>query len=333
MAEISCEPFPRVVSGKPHLSGDDKEPDVPRIITLRYIENTKIQERSFCILLQNAMNELLAYFKMARPGNAIMTGIAIALGFWLSRNTLPLPGLALLIIAGICATAFGNVINDMKDVATDRISHPQRPLPRGELSIAAVWGYLVFLALSALGSSLFVSKTHAIATLLPLLLLSVYTLYLKGTPLFGNILVSLLVAYALLFGGLTAPHFSRLLLPATLAFTLNLIREIIKDLQDEPGDHAAGIVTTARLPGPVIRITVFSLCALYLLLLFLPSITGQFGLTYALICAIVIVPMHCRWIFLFVKKERNGRLPFLSLLIKGEMLAGLAALALDQLIG
>jgi geranylgeranylglycerol-phosphate geranylgeranyltransferase len=297
------------------------------------MENTKIQERSFCILVQNAMNELLAYFKMARPGNATMTGIAIALGFWLGRNTLPMPGFALLVIAGICATAFGNVINDIKDVATDRISHPQRPLPRGELSSASVWRYLIFLAISALGSSLFVSKIHAIATLIPLLLLAVYTLYLKGTPLFGNILVSLLVAYALLFGGLTAPLFSRLLLPAGLAFTLNLIREIIKDLQDEPGDRAAGIATTARLSGPVIRMTVVSLCALYLLLLFLPSLTGQFGQIYTLICAVVIVPMHCCWMYLSIRKDWNARLPLLSLLIKGEMIAGLAALALDNLIG
>jgi geranylgeranylglycerol-phosphate geranylgeranyltransferase len=279
------------------------------------------------------MNELLAYFKIARPGNAVMAGIAIALGFWLGRSALPLPGLALLIIAGICATAFGNVINDMKDVATDRISHPQRPLPRGELSFAAVRGYLVFLAIAALGSSLLVSKTHAIATVFPLFLLSVYTFYLKGTPLFGNILVSLLVAYALLFGGLTAPFFPRLILPAALAFTLNLIREIIKDLQDEPGDRAAGIATTARLPDPVVRMTVISLCVLYLPLLFLPSITGQFGPTYALLCAVVIVPLHCCWIFLFIKKDRNVRLPLLSLLIKCEMIAGLAALALDQLIG
>ena len=46
------------------------------------------------------MNELLAYFKMARPGNAAMTGAAIALGFWLGRSELPLPGFVLLIVAG-----------------------------------------------------------------------------------------------------------------------------------------------------------------------------------------------------------------------------------------
>jgi geranylgeranylglycerol-phosphate geranylgeranyltransferase len=279
------------------------------------------------------MNELLVYFKMARPGNAAMTGAAIALGFWLGRSELPLPGFVLLIVAGICATAYGNVINDIKDIATDRISHPKRPLVRGDISSAAALGYLIFLAASALTSSFFVSAIHGMATIIPLLLLSIYTVFLKGTPLFGNILISLLVAYALLFGSLTAPLFPRLILPAALAFTLNLIREIIKDLQDEPGDRATGIATTARLRAPVITAVVITLCILYLLLLFLPTVTGQFGIAYALTCAIIIVPMHCWWMFLFIKKDRPARLHILSLVIKGEMLAGLAALALDQLIG
>jgi geranylgeranylglycerol-phosphate geranylgeranyltransferase len=278
------------------------------------------------------MNTLLPYIKIVRPGNALMTGIAIVLGYWLSKNTTPLPGLALLVFAGICATAFGNVINDLSDIATDRISHPNRPLPQKELSPAAAWTYLVFLALWALSSAFFVSKTHIIATLIPLTLLTLYTFYFKGTPLFGNILVSLLVAYALLFGGLNAPLFHKLMLPAMLAFILNLIREIIKDLQDKPGDSAAGILTTAQLPHRFLKAIVFSLSGLYLMLVFMPTLLGHFGIAYAVVCGVIIVPLHCYWIALFARNRAPFHLANLSRLLKFEMLAGLAALALDQVL-
>ncbi|MBN1127581.1 MAG: geranylgeranylglycerol-phosphate geranylgeranyltransferase [Chitinispirillaceae bacterium] len=278
------------------------------------------------------MRTLIPYVRTARPGNMLMTGAAVCLGFWLSHMTLIPSALALLVIAGMCATAFGNVTNDLRDRATDRISHPDRPLPRGDLVPLHAWLYAAFLALIAVGSALFVSSLHAVATLVPLLLLVLYTRYFKGTPLFGNIVVSLLVAYALLFGGLTGPLFNRLLVPAALAFLLNVIREIIKDLQDEPGDRAAGIATTALLPGPALRAVITVLCLAYAGLLFVPWLSRNFGAVYAIVCAAAALPLHLAWFLLFMRATWRIRLPLLSSLIKIEMVAGLAALALDQIV-
>jgi 4-hydroxybenzoate polyprenyltransferase len=145
--------------------------------------------------------------------------------------------------------------------------------------------------------------------------------------------ISLLVSYALLFGGIAAPLFERLIIPALLAFLLNFVREIIKDIQDEPGDRAAGIRTTAALPLPVIRTIVYCVTAFYCGLLFLPVLLHQFGRVYALVCAVAVLPVCVAWTVLFAGKNWRMRLPLLSTLLKIEMAAGLAALAADHLLG
>lgn len=276
------------------------------------------------------MKPLLPYFKIIRFQNALLAGIAVALGFWLGHATFSLLTLVLLNSAAALATGFGNVVNDLKDIATDRISHPARPLPMGEMTLRAARIYAAVLALSALTCAGMVSPLHLLATAIPLVLLIIYTRFLKGTPLAGNIVVSFLVAYALLFGGLGAPRFTRLIIPALLAFLLNLSREIIKDLQDKPGDSAAGIVTTASLQLSFIKYLIYCINAVYILMLFVPCALHQFGYSYEIICTVLIVPLEVLMIVLFARKE--PRLSFISLLIKIEMAGGLLALAVDQLI-
>ena len=278
------------------------------------------------------MASLIPYFKIARPHNALLTGITVALGFWLGRSTLPLPALVLLIVAAVAATAFGNVINDIHDVATDRISHPSRPLPRNELSVNSAWICSIYLMTVAIGSAAFVSLTYLAATLLPILILACYTRFLKGTPFAGNIVVSLLVGYAILYGGLLSPAFPRLIIPALLAFLLNLVREIIKAVQDTPGDRAAGIITTAALPSSVIKSVIYAANVVYLILLFLPWMLHQFGPLYACIAAAGVLPLHVFLLLLFRKSNWRSRLSICSLLIKCEMAIGLVALTADQLV-
>jgi geranylgeranylglycerol-phosphate geranylgeranyltransferase len=277
------------------------------------------------------MNALLPYLKIARINNVLLTGAAIAVGFWLGRSMIPVPGLFLLVIAGIFTASFGNVINDIRDVASDRISHRNRPLPKNELSIDNARIFAGYLTVIAMGSAAFVSMTHLAATALPLLLLTLYTFFLKRTPLAGNIVISLLVGYALLYGALGAPAFDRLIVPAGLAFLLNLAREIIKDIQDEPGDRAAGIVTTASLPARVIKTAVFAAGAACFLLLFVPWALHHFGKVYACVCLFLVLPLQVIWLTIFTKKNWRESLPLLSLLIKLEMAAGLSALAADRM--
>jgi geranylgeranylglycerol-phosphate geranylgeranyltransferase len=274
---------------------------------------------------------LHALVLLTRPGNVLMATVAVALGFWLAQNS-DVSRLLLLCVATAAATAYGNVINDLRDIDTDKISHPTRPLVQG--STTTLWAALfsVVLCVVSLSSAFSVGPLAGAATIIPLLILSIYTLRLKRTPLAGNILVSVLVAYALLYGGLRAPRFERLLIPALLALLLNLSREIIKDLQDESGDRQTGGGTTAELPAQILRVLISMIFAAYLFLLPLPWLRHEFGLTYGAIALLSIVPLHCVLFKRLWRKDWLSLLASLSRLLKIEMLLGLAALAVDELL-
>ena len=281
---------------------------------------------------QHFMNSIISYLKIIRPANTLMAAIAVILGAWLSESNAGIRSIILLVIAAISATGFGNVINDIKDIDTDRISHPGRPLPKKEISPDSAVVFAFFLLSFSIANSFLVSKAHCIATVIPLVLLSIYAFFLKGTPFAGNIIVSVLVAYPLVFGGLFEPQMSRLFIPALLAFLLNTAREIAKDFQDAAGDMQAGLKTKAIMPQAAIKSVMLLISASYTALLFVPFFLKQFGMTYALVCAVIVLPLNIYWSILVIKSAWIAHVSKISLILKMEMLAGLAALAIDQLI-
>jgi geranylgeranylglycerol-phosphate geranylgeranyltransferase len=275
--------------------------------------------------------KLSPFIKILRVPNLVLLGFSVMLGFWLSHNPAGPLGLFLLVIAAMSCAGFGNVVNDLADIETDRISHPDRPLGRREISPKQAIIFSGLLALVSLFCSFGVSAATGIGVVLPLALLGMYAAFLKGTPIVGNVLVSLLVAYGIIFGGLTSGGLHRLFIPALLAFLLNFPREIVKDVQDLRGDKAAGIVTSAALSAGTLKF-IIAACALgYVLLVFTPFIFHQFGMLYAVSCLVAVIPLHVYWFALFCKTDWQKNAGAISLLIKYEMLCGLCALALDQL--
>jgi geranylgeranylglycerol-phosphate geranylgeranyltransferase len=267
---------------------------------------------------------------MTRPVNGLMAGLSVMLGFWLAQAPRSLMALVLLVVAAFASVSFGNVVNDLHDIATDRISHPERPLATGAIRPAQAWLFALLLTALALLCGFAASVAHGVGTLIPIALLALYARFLKGTPLTGNILVSLLVGYALLFGALRAPLFAQLLAPAGCAFLLNFCREIVKDLQDEAGDRQAGIVTSAALSPALLRGLIAGLGVLYLVLLPVPYLSGAFHAVYLGI-ALALIPLHVVWTARLFRPDWRDRLGRVSGLIKLEMLGGLIALAADRL--
>jgi geranylgeranylglycerol-phosphate geranylgeranyltransferase len=276
------------------------------------------------------MPNATAFITIARPANVAMACAAVALGYWLGQAAAGWSALLLALVAAAAAVGFGNIVNDLRDIKTDRISHPRRPLAAGTLTTRQAGIFAVVLAVVALVAGFGRSLPHGVATVVPLALLALYAWRLKAVPLVGNILVALLVAYPLLYGGLGAPRFERLWLPALFAFLLNLQREIIKDLQDETGDRAAGLTTSAALPAPLLRWCVAAATFVYLGSVCLPVWFHQFGLVYGGVCIFVVLPLHLYRSMLFSKADYRSRLSIISLLLKLEMLAGLVALAADE---
>lgn len=278
------------------------------------------------------MAKIHSFIHSIRPINALMASVGVVLGFWLTGVNSPITDLILLILTAICALGYGNVINDIKDVEGDRVNHPERLIPKGEISKIQAIIFAILLALISLFTSAIVSFQHCAATLTPLLLLTLYTFIFKGTPLLGNIIISLLVAYTLVFGGLGSPKVDIIIVPAFLAFLLNLCREIVKDMQDRIGDLETGIYTTAVLSDRVLKSIVTILVVVFIPATFLPYIFRHFRLVYLSICATIILPLHLSWFYYLINKDHTERLGGISTAIKIEMIGGLISLALDKII-
>ncbi|MBN1982607.1 MAG: geranylgeranylglycerol-phosphate geranylgeranyltransferase [Chitinivibrionales bacterium] len=278
------------------------------------------------------MNTLSAYWRLIRPGNALLSTIGVLVGFIASRNNRSTGDLVLLLIAAASAVGFGNCINDIKDVEGDRVNHPDRPLPRGCISIMQATLFCVILSILSVGSSIAVSPLHGIAATIPLLLLTAYTFYWKATPLFGNAVVSGLVAYTIIFGCLGTTRVEWLIVPAALAFLVNMCREIIKDLQDKKGDESSGVFTTAMLSEKTITTMLITLSLFYGILLPVPFLLGHFNLAYLLLGITIALPLHGVWLWLFFRTRGDKKYHLISNLIKLEMVAGLCSLFIDTLL-
>ncbi len=283
---------------------------------------------------------IVPYIMIARPLNTAIVGCAVLLGMWLTGFATPAAcgggvarSAALLMLAAMAATAYGNAVNDLFDVETDRVSHPDRPLVTGAISSGAAVAFAAALAALSLACAAAASLFHAAAALIPLTLLTLYSISFKRTRILGNIVVAALTAYALLFGSLPHPNTKILFAPALLAFLLNFCRELVKDVQDAAGDRAAGFVTSADLPRRAVgRILIFAGCV-FLAAMWAPSLVlGHFGAVYTGVCVVAVLPLHIAWMALALRRDFDKYTGRMGGMLKAEMAAGLAALAADKII-
>jgi len=141
-----------------------------------------------------------------------------------------------------------------------------------------------------------------------------------GAP--GNLAVAAIAGLPLFYGALAVAHPAAGVVPWALAAWIHLVREIVKDIEDEPGDRAAGRRTLPIALGR--RRAAFAAAALALgfvpLSLALPLGEG-YGAAYWVVAlpaqlAVVAAAVH----LVLDRVERVSRL------LKGVMVVGLAAL-------
>lgn len=163
----------------------------------------------------------------------------------------------------------GNIINDIFDVQTDRINKPHKLFI--DTIISKKNAYLLYFLCTFVGIGLgsyvgFMIDRWWISLIFIgiALLLFLYSSHLKGIPILGNIVVSLLVASSLLIlivfdNGHTTQgehmnFFNQVSLIAiyvyaSFAFLINLMREMVKDIEDINGDYNANIATLPIILG------------------------------------------------------------------------------------
>ena len=180
--------------------------------------------------------------RITRPGNVLLSALAlVAAGFVavgpgaLSQSA---PQLALAAGAAMLCVGGGNTLNDWFDRETDRANHPQRVLPRGELSPQAAlnWARLLLLTGLLVAGLLLDNPLPLAIAAGAIALLLAYELRLKATGLPGNAIVGLLAGGLFLYGGAATGTPGATLWLAGLAALATLSRELLKDVQDLAGD-------------------------------------------------------------------------------------------------
>ncbi len=275
------------------------------------------------------------YWKLIRPLNCLLAGLSVILGFILCPSDLLFYQSRVLFLASMSAfliTGFGNVVNDILDQNTDLFNRPSRPLPSGRVSVKGAQilsAALLFLGLVFARS---ISTGYLIMAFLVALLLFLYNVKLKSTVLWGNILVAFLTGFTLIYGGLLTQNVHGAIIPALFAFLINLVREVIKDIEDMDGDIKSNVITLPIKCGEkTSRWISISLIAMLVLLTYFPIYTGAYSKRYLYMITLVVnLPLGLIVVRLIKGGLDKNMLTRLSSMLKLIMLAGFASILMGR---
>ena len=193
--------------------------------------------------------QMTAAIGLVRPMNIVMTMGAVLLGGWMAGvRSLTWPIGCAACAAGL-VVAGGNAYNDFVDRESDRINHPDRPLPRGALSPTTAWWVWMGTGLAAMALGTRLAHGCILYIEAALISLWVYNRWLQRIPLGGNVLVGACGGLAVLFGAAVGGNWMAALIPAGFALVIHVAREMIKDTEDLAGDRVSGVRTFPAVFG------------------------------------------------------------------------------------
>lgn len=203
---------------------------------------------------------LLALMQLIfRFGYLELINIPLSLWYW---------QYALLITATVLIAAGGYVINDIFDQETDLENHSKKTIIGN--SITESKAYIIYASLTISGvlcgfilANSVEKSNFAVIFVLIATLLYFYASALKQIAVVGNVIVATLLAFSVIIIGIfdIVPNtfdfnqkqmmlaFSILFDYAKFAFIINLVREIIKDIEDIKGDTLQEMKTLPILIG------------------------------------------------------------------------------------
>ena len=247
--------------------------------------------------------------RFARPLNCVMSAVGVGIGGVVGVGSAAWGDLALpLVLAAAAAAAFtagGNALNDIFDIETDRINHPDRPLASGQLTLGTARAFAASAFAIAAVLAAFINPLALLIVGLNVILMLSYENWLKARGAPGNVVIAYLVGSLFLFAGVSVFRSStgpliRTGILAALAFLATLGREITKDIEDMRGD-----VDRRTLPRRIGASRAGAVAALALALCvalsFLPPYFGVLGIGYA----ILVLPADGMFIYAALHSATN----------------------------
>lgn len=246
------------------------------------------------------------YFQAIRIDNILIGMVCCLISFLKvpSNNYLDFL-LSLIIIISLMIAS--NFINDIYDIKVDKINNPNRPLVV-QPKLKSNFKILVFiLFLISYLISFLISGAAFLIVFFSIPILFLYTPFLKGIPLLGNIVVSFYLALVFIFVELCiSNNIEIMILPACFAFGISLVREIIKDIEDYKGDKITKIYTLPVCWG--IKKTIYFVCFLMICFLsFCFSIILLKNNFYYNICVFFLVFMPIFYLIFFLIKSPTSK--------------------------
>lgn len=276
----------------------------------------------------NFINKISGFIKISRPLNCLITSISILIAALVcSSGNLIYSKIISAAVAGAFTAAGGNAINDIFDLEIDKINSSKRPLPAKVISVKEAIILYISINLAAIVFSFFAGLASAIIVLSTQIILFLYSFKLKHIVLLGNSAVALLTGMTFFYGGIIVSNWQFSLIPAGFAFLINLIREIIKDMEDIKGDSKLGVITFPQKFGfkAAKRIIII------LILIFFSSIFSLYfiriyKIEFFIIVLITVIPILLYIIKSLLKDDSIDNLKRMSLILKINMIFGLAAI-------
>lgn len=274
--------------------------------------------------------KLKSILRVARPVNIIIIFISVLIAAAIClTGKIPELNVLLAAFSAALAAASGNIINDIYDIEIDKINRPLRPLPSGKITEKEAYTLYFVLLILSISFSLIISYLAFIIVIISDLLLLLYAKYLKRIPLIGNITVAFLTGMVFIFGGVVVENPVAAIVPAVFAFLINLIREIVKDMQDFEGDEKVGVKTIPVKFGfqKSKFIILFISLALILYTLY-PFISQLYRVEYFIVVMVIVNPILVYCLKILIEDHASKNLNKISNLLKLSMVFGLIAIFL-----
>ena len=184
-----------------------------------------------------SLRTLSAALRLIRWTNALTAAAGVLVGAWWAGWG-PAADVAMAALAAIALTAAANAWNDLADVDIDRVAHPMRPLPSGAVTAEAAERIAMGAATAAVVCASDVSVTLGLCTIAVLLLMRLYSPWLKRAGVAGNLVVSVLASLPFVYGSYAAGSWQRGIPLVLIAIPLHFARELAKDLDDRDADRS-----------------------------------------------------------------------------------------------
>lgn len=274
-----------------------------------------------------------AFFRIIRPLNLLIMAFAQLMTAYFLIGATPqgLPILAdiylyLLILSTVLVAASGYMINDYYDVKIDYINKPEEVVVGKNIKRRTVMFLHSILNLVGIGIGLLLGLKVGFIIFIASFLLWLYSNALKRLPFIGNLVVALLTGLAIYIVGLYYQTNELLVLAyAIFAFFINLIREILKDIEDRHGDRKHGSKTLPIVLGfRGTKKVIFLIAAVFILSIVVVTYKLNNQLLYYYFGSLSLL------FFFFLYKiymaDRKAHFTQLSLLSKLLMLTGILSM-------